>query len=100
MAGPKGRNCMVYRIPLLLLIAAVLFAPHAASAEQPAPPEPRYDPGSAVQLEVIVTEVREVAKGSSMHGLHLTVESGRETLDIYLAPVEFMKSVDFVIAKG
>ncbi|SPE37449.1 conserved exported hypothetical protein [Candidatus Sulfopaludibacter sp. SbA3] len=91
---------MIFRLPLLLLILAALLAPRAASAGQPAPAEPRYDPGATVEFDGIVTETREVPRSSPMRGLHLTVDTGRESLDVYLAPMEFMKGFDFSFAKG
>lgn len=91
---------MVYRIPLLLLVLAVLLVPRAASGGQVAPAEPKYDPASTVEFSAVVVEIREIARGNAMHGLHLIVENGKETLDVYLAPVEFMKQFDFAFARG
>jgi hypothetical protein len=91
---------MIFRIPLLLLILTVLCAPRAASGGQTAPAEPRYDPGTTVEFDGVVTEAREVPRGSAMRGLHLTVDTGKESLDVYLAPTEFMKQFDFNFAKG
>jgi hypothetical protein len=63
--------------------------------------EPRYDPATVVDLNVIVVEVREVAKGNPMAGVHLMSrpESARgdsESLDVYIGPTEFLKQMDLV----
>lgn len=91
---------MIFRIPLLVLILAVLLAPRAASAGQSAPAEPRYDPATVVELNVVVLESREVPSGGSLPGVHVTVLSGKENLDVYLAPTDFLKGFDFKLVRG
>ncbi|HWC95429.1 MAG TPA: hypothetical protein VG456_01735 [Candidatus Sulfopaludibacter sp.] len=91
---------MIFRLPILLLILAALLVPRAASGGGTSPQDPKYDPATTVDLTVVVVEIREVARSTAMHGIHLTVEAGRESLDVYLGPVEFMKSFDFSFSKG
>lgn len=91
---------MVYKIPALLLILMGLLAPRAARGGQTSPPEPRYDPAATVEFAGVVSETREVPRGTAMHGLHLTVNTGKESLDVYLGPTEFMKLFDFAFTKG
>jgi hypothetical protein len=90
---------MVFRVRLLLLILAALLIPRAASGGQPAG-EPRYDRSTTVELSAVVTETREVPRGSVMNGLHVMVDTGKETVDVYLGPAEFMKQFDFHFARG
>jgi hypothetical protein len=91
---------MVYRIPLLFLVLAGLLAPRVAIGGQVAAAEPKYDPASSVEFPAIVVDIREVARGNAMRGVHLIVGTGKETIDVYLAPVEFLKQFDFAFAKG
>lgn len=91
---------MCYKIPALLLILMGLLAPRAAKGGQTSPAEPRYDPAATVEFDGVVTEMREVPRGSAMRGLHLTVDTGKESLDVYLGPTEFMKLFDFSFTKG
>jgi hypothetical protein len=91
---------LFFRLPILLLVLAVLLVPRAASGGQTSPPEPKYDPATTVEFSAVVLEVREVPRNSPMRGLHFTVENGKESLDVYLGPVEFMKQFDFTFAKG
>jgi hypothetical protein len=100
MLRGKIGNIMSYRIPLLLLVLAALLVPRAASGGQVTPADPKYDPASSVEFSAVVVELRDVARGNAMHGLHLIVENGRETIDVYLAPLEFMKQFDLTFAKG
>ena len=91
---------MIFRLPAILLVLAILLAPHAAGAGQPVPAEPRYDPSTSVAFSGVVTATREVPRGTAMHGLHLTVDTGRESLEVYLGPVEFLKQFDFSFRAG
>ncbi len=98
-AGKEG-TVMICKIPILLLLLAALTIPHAAGGGQPQPAEPRYDTATTVEFTCVVTEVYEVARRNPMHGVHLKVDTGRETVDVYLGPTEFMKQFDFTFAKG
>jgi len=91
---------MIFRIPALLLLLAALLIPHAARGGQPPPGEPRYDPATTVEFSGVVTATREVPRGNPMHGLHLTVENGKESFDVYLGPTDFMRQFNFTFARG
>ena len=70
-------------------------------AKDPASPlEPGYDTAKMVDVAATVTEVREVARGSAMAGIHLTVLAGAENLDVYVGPAEFVKVFEVTFAKG
>lgn len=91
---------MVFRISFLILLLMTMLVPRAASGGQPGPAEPRYDPATTVEFYAVVLEIRDVPRGGAMHGIHLMVDTGKETIDVYLGPAEFMKLFDFVFAKG
>ena len=91
---------MIFRIPALLILLAAMVIPHAAGGGQTPAAEPRYDPATTVELSGVVVATREVPRGGALHGLHLVVEDGRENVDIYLGPADFMKQFDFTFAKG
>ena len=81
----------------MLLAAAVLAILQAAG--QPAGTEPRYDPATVVTVRMIVAEVRDVAKGQPLPGIHLMArpESAKvdsEPWDVYIGPAAFLKSID------
>jgi hypothetical protein len=82
----------------ILASAAALAAgsDKAASAE----PEPGYDPATVIDVMATVMEVREVPPGSPLSGVHLLVRTQTETLDVYLAPAEFLKEFEISFAKG
>jgi hypothetical protein len=99
---------MRFRTSLALLCAApVLIALGISSDQKEAAPasEPRYDTGSSVDNMVVVADVKEVAAGNPLDGMHLIVrpESARgnsETTDVYLAPDEYLKDFGCHFAKG
>ena len=74
----------------------------AASNEVPkVEQEPRYDPANVVELTAVITEVREVAKGSPLNGVNLVVRTDSDaTVGVYVAPVAFLKNFDITFAKG
>ncbi len=91
---------MLLRFSACLIFLALLLVPISALGGQPSSAEPRYDPATTTAVEGVVTATRETARSAPMPGLHLLVDTGKETLDVYLGPMEFMKSFDFTFGKG
>ena len=93
---------MGFRTRCTILALPALAAALAAGGSPPSEPqqEPRYDGASVVDIDMIVAEVREVAKGNPLPGVHLMArpESARadsEPVDVYVAPVAFLKMMEF-----
>jgi len=93
---------------LLFICAAPLFLALAASSNQkdtaPAA-EPRYDTATNVDFMVVVADVKEVTVGNPLSGMHLIVrpESAKgnsETIDVYVAPDDYLKDFGCKFAKG
>jgi hypothetical protein len=98
---------MWFRTAAVFFTVAPLFLAPAVPSDPKAPaePEPRYDTATTINTTVVVTEIKEVPAGSPLSGYHLMVrpESGKgesETMDVYLAPVDFVKDFDCHLAKG
>jgi hypothetical protein len=53
--------------------------------------EPAYDTATVVDVMGKVTDVWEVAPFMPLEGVHLTIESGSGTLDVYVGPADFVK---------
>jgi hypothetical protein len=75
----------------------------ARSGTAASDPEPKWDPATVVTIRVVVVDVKEVAKGNPLPGIHLMArsESGRggsDTFDIYLAPADFLKDMGLVFS--
>ena len=84
--------------PVLALAAS--FYQKGKTAE-----EPHYETSSNVDLVMVVAEVKEVAEGSVLNGMHLMarLESARassEPTDVYLAPDDYLKDFGCHFAKG
>jgi hypothetical protein len=80
----------------LLRCAVVLATAWTMSAAN----VPAYDTAKVIDVQAKVTEVREVPKGNPMDGLHLMLQSGSETLDVYVGPMEFVTVFAVPFAKG
>ncbi|HVO99459.1 MAG TPA: hypothetical protein VMT15_15420 [Bryobacteraceae bacterium] len=84
-------------LTLALMTSSVLIA---GAAKDPAPPEPKYDTATVIDVNATITAQREVPKGSPMAGLHLAVKVGSEDLDVYVGPTEFVKIFEVTFKKG
>jgi hypothetical protein len=87
--------------------APLLMALAVSSGQKDTAPaaEPRYDTATNVNVMMVVTDVKDVAEGSPLNGLHLIVrpESAKgnsETTDVYLAPDDYLKDFGCHFTKG
>jgi hypothetical protein len=87
-------------------VAPVLMALAATSDQKaPAETEPQYDTATTIDIMVVVTDVKEVAAGNPLSGYHLiarpeSAKGNSETMDVYLAPADYLKDFDCHFAKG
>ena len=92
------KNVMKCAVALAFVTAS--YAVAADTAKDPKAPGPSYDKATVVDIQGKVTAVREVPKGSPMDGLHLMVQAGLETLDVYVGPPEFVKVFEITFKRG
>jgi hypothetical protein len=69
-------------------------------AKEPGANEPRFNPATIVDVRGAVTEVHVVPVGKPMDGVHATIKVKGETLDVYLAPPDFLNMLRTPIAVG
>ncbi|HLW75368.1 MAG TPA: hypothetical protein VKS01_00260 [Bryobacteraceae bacterium] len=82
---------------LALAMAAVpAFAAHTIEAAS----EPAYNLATTTKVDGVVTAVRQVAAGNPMPGVHLTVKTRTNTVDVYLAPADFLKFLRVNMSAG
>lgn len=81
----------------VLLWAASVFA---GAADNKTVQEPRYDPAAKIDVKLTVTDVRDVAAGNALVGLHLTAKNGTDTFDVYVGPTDFVKEFEGNFEKG
>jgi len=92
---------MKFRVLMVLLFAAsqirLTAIPNkvAATEEQPA-----YDLDTVIDVLAVVTDNREVARGSPFPGIHLILKEESGTLDVYIGPKDFVKQFEITFAKG
>ncbi len=64
-------------------------------------PEPRYDSATVVDLQVVLSEIRDMAGENEFDGIRLTARTETDaTVDIYLGPASFIKEFEIVFARG
>ena len=92
---------------LLICAAPLLMALAASSNQKDAAPaiEPKYDTATNIDVMVVITDIKNVAVGNPLSGMHLIVrpESSKgnaETTDVYLAPDDYLKDFGCHFAKG
>jgi len=99
---------MRFRTSAVFFCVAPLLTALAAPSDQketPAAAEPRYDSATNIDILAIVTDIKEVAAGNPLSGAHLMVrqesaKANSETLDVYLAPADYLKDMECHFTKG
>src|SRR5262245_2477862 len=83
-------------------LAAMLFAVAGvvSLAKDPAPPDLRYNPATVVDVRGVIAEVHVVLPGATLPGVHITLKTKAETVDVFLAPSAFLKLVKLTVAAG
>lgn len=84
----------------LAVLVGLAVSALGADSKDPAKSGPAWNAATVVDVTGTVTEVREVAKGSPIEGVNLTVKTKNETVNVYVAPVEFVKLMDVKFVKG
>ena len=89
---------------LSLILAAAALSAYGSNRIIPKNPipsaEPTYDTATVIDIMARVTDVWEVAPYMPLEGVHLTVRSGSETLDVYVGPADFVKMFGITFLKG
>jgi DNA/RNA endonuclease YhcR with UshA esterase domain len=59
-------------------------------------PAPKYDKSSEVKIKGVIDEVRTAADNT----VHLTLKNDKGSLDVLVAPENFLKEMEITFAKG
>jgi len=59
-----------------------------------------FVPGTVVDFDATVSAVREVPAGNALPGLHVDVKVKGRTVDVYIAPIQFVQKYGVKVAKG
>jgi len=75
-------------------------APQPPAAKAPAATAPEYDVKAVVTIKGVVEDIHESKMRGDHPGLHLTLRTETETVEVHACPVRFMSELEFAIAKG
>ena len=85
---------------MLSTTLVVLLLAATPNKVAPAEEQPAYDPATMIDVLAIVTDIREVPRGSPLAGVHLILKEESGVLDVYLGPKDFIKQFEINFAKG
>ncbi len=84
----------------LAVLIAFAAAPKLSGADGKVNPAPSYQVATETDISVTIADVREVPKTDPLGGVHLSVKTKSETVDVYVAPADFVKIFDINFKKG
>jgi hypothetical protein len=84
----------------ILTVALLGMASLSLAAAAPAKDPTTQIPGTPVDIQANVINVRVVTPGEPLAGLHLDVKVKGKTLDVYIAPMNFVAKYGVKINKG
>jgi hypothetical protein len=62
--------------------------------------EPRYNPAAPADVRGVVSEIHVVPEGSPLAGVHVTLRTKTEAVEVFLAPAAFLSMLKFKVAVG
>ncbi len=81
------------------LLLTVLLLSAAAAAQKPT--GPKYDAATETTLKGTVEEVKEIPNSCmGQTGVHVMLKTEKETIEVQVAPVDFVKFMEVTFAKG
>jgi hypothetical protein len=93
---------MAFRVAVclcVLVLGTILARP--AKGDDRLKQEPKYDTTTVIDFGAVVVEIREVQKDNPLSGVNLVVRSDSDaTFNVYVAPVDFVKSFEITFRKG
>ncbi|HEV7219107.1 MAG: hypothetical protein ACHP8A_11430 [Terriglobales bacterium] len=84
---------------LSVFLAFLCLAPVLAQ-KTPKPTSPKYDFQTEAKIKGTIEEVKLPPNGSEKEIVHLLVNSGPDTMDVYLCPKSFMDEMGMNFSKG
>lgn len=84
-------------VALLMAASASICFGGGGSGRDPAP---QYDLKTEITIAGSIVEVSEAGSSKVLEGVFLKVKTKTETIDVYVAPGDFIKMLDFKFHKG
>ncbi len=85
---------------LVLFVATAVVLPARAQKKSAGASLPKYDVQAETKIKGTVEEVRLPPKGSEKEIVHLQVNDGTNSIDVYLCPKTFLDDMGMSFAKG
>lgn len=85
---------------LMFFIAAVVMPPARAQKKSAGASLPKYDVQAETKIKGTVEELKLPPKGSEKQIVHLQVNDGANSIDVYLCPKTFLDDMGMSFAKG
>jgi hypothetical protein len=82
------------------LILSRGVAPAFGGGKDAASDVPQYNIKTEVDFIGAIVKVREVPRGEAFAGIHLTIQSKGEAIEVYLGPADFIKLMDMPLRAG
>ncbi len=87
-------------IIFLMFLIATIVLPARAQKKSAGASLPKYDVQAETKIKGTVEEVRLPPKGSEKEIVHLQVNDGTNSIDVYLCPKTFLDDMGMSFAKG
>jgi hypothetical protein len=85
---------------LMFFIAAAVALPARAQKKPAGASLPKYDVQAETKIKGTVEEIKLPPKGSAKEIVHLQVNDGANSIDVYLCPKTFLDDMGMSFAKG
>ena len=85
---------------LMFFVAVVVVPPARAQKKSAGASLPKYDVQTETKIKATVEEVKLPPKGSEKEIVHLQVNDGTNSIDVYLCPKTFLDDMGMSFAKG
>jgi len=86
----EGSKMKIIAGPIITL-ALMTGLPAIGGEKDPAAGVPQYNVKTEVDFKGIIVKVREVPAGEAYAGIHLTIQSKSDAVEVFLAPADFVK---------
>ena len=81
------------------LMAALAFASSAMAQPRRSRPA-RFDPATVTSVEGEIQDIQRISRPRAQEGVHLTLSTGTESIDVHLGPASYLDVQSVKLAKG
>ena len=82
------------------VMTLAMMTPAFGGGKDPAAGVPQYNVKSETDFVGTILKVREIPAGEAFAGIHLTMQTKNETIDVFLGPADFIKLMAMPLRQG